>query len=178
MHLRDLLLPALLVACASASAQTPATGDSAASPSALVGVNLLKNPGVEDTDKAEKAVWGGSEHFADKSCAMVAEPYGKTKGVFVPGWGEKNAHGTNLFRFSCAERTEVRTMVQRFDLTPLADTLDQGRVVGRITGHMAAIGNPGLKGNVVLEYRNVDDKTTMTLRTANTPVSSRVKTGK
>jgi hypothetical protein len=169
MYPRVLFLPALLAICFTASAQAPQATDSTAAASVPMGVNLLSNPGAEATDMAEQAVWGGAEHWTTADCAMNAEPYGASKGVFVQGWGEKNAHGTKLFRFTCAERKEVRTLVQHFDLTPLADTLDQGRVVGRITGHMASIGNDGLRGNVVVEYRNADDKTTMTLRTANTP---------
>jgi hypothetical protein len=166
MILRTLLVLVPLTLTHAAAAQTPNEPSPAAS---LIGVNLLKNPGAEATDDAGLAIWGGPAHFTTKGCGMSMEAYGKTAGVFPKGWGEKNGHGSNLFRFSCTERAEVRTLVQRFDLTPLADTIDQGLAVGRIAGLMASIGGTGLKGQVVVEYRNMDDKTTQVLGTVNAP---------
>jgi hypothetical protein len=166
MILRPLLFSLPFLSVLAASAQVP-TGASPSAP--LFGVNLLMDPGAEATDEAGQAAWGGSAHFTSKGCGMTAEPYGMTAGVFPKGWGEQNGHGRNLFRFSCTERKEVRTLPQRFDLTALADTLDHGHVVGRITGQMASVGNPGLRGNVVVEYRNMDDKTIQVLKTNNLP---------
>jgi hypothetical protein len=165
MNLRPLLFSLPFLSVLTASAQVPT--EAPAVP--LIGVNLLKDPGAEATDEAEKTAWGGPAHFTTKGCGMSAEPYGRTTGVFPKGWGEQNGHGSNLFRFSCTAHNEVRTRVQRYDLTALADTLDHGHVVGRITGLMASVGNEGLRGNVVVEYRNMDDKTIQVLKTNNLP---------
>ena len=171
MLIRILLATSTIAFTLLANAQTPTVG--AATPAAakqaspLVGPNLLKNSGAEAKDEAEKAVWAGPEQFKDRGYRMSQEAYGATPGVFMKGWGEKNKHGGSYFRFSADERAEVRTLAQRFDLTSLGDTIDKGRVIGRVAGHIGAVGNKSFKGNVVVEYRNGDDKVLKTIRTPN-----------
>ena len=173
MLIRTLLATSTIAFNLLANAQTPAVGAatpaSAKQASPLVGPNLLKNPGAEAKDETEKAVWAAPDQFKDKGYRMNQEAYGSTPGVFMKGWGEKNKHGANYFRFTADERAEVRTQEQRFDLTSLGDTIDKGRVIGRVAGYIGAIGNKSFKGNVVVEYRNRDDKVLKTIRTPNMP---------
>mgnify|MGYP000862416333 FL=1 len=170
---RTLLITSAFTFNLLANAQTPAVG--AATPAAakqaspLVGPNLLKNPGAEATDAAGHLVWAAAYQYKSLPYRMTVEAYGSTPGVFMKGWGEKNKHGANYFRFSAEERAEVRTQEQRFDLTSLGDTIDKGRVIGRVAGYIGAIGNKSFKGNVVVEYRNSDDKVLKTIRTPNMP---------
>lgn len=148
---------AFLLALA-AHAQSPASD--------LFGRNLLKDPGAEATEAAEAGAWFDAETYKGKGGRCTREAYGQTTGVFPKGWGAKNAHGEKLFRFSTDDRIEIRTLTQRIDMTALADSIDRKKVIGRFSAHMASIVNPGLRGQVVVEYLNVDGKP---IQKVNTP---------
>ncbi len=134
----------------------------------LAGRNLLKNPGAEATDPAELAAWAREGTFAGKPGTMAIATYG-ANGLFAKGWGEKNGRGEHFFQFTATARTEVRTEPQRIDISVLKDSIDARKVVGRIVGHMGAVGNPHFKGCVVVEYLNDHGKPLQTLRTRNLP---------
>lgn len=156
MTVRNLFIAPALVLALAGHAQSAAD---------LLGRNLLKDPGAESKDAVESTAWCDAETYKGKGGRCTREVYGQTNGVFPKGWGEKNGHGEKLFRFSTDDRIEVRTKEQRIDLTLLKDSIDQRKVIGRSSGLMAAFGNPGLRGQVVVEYRNQDDKPIQTVRT-------------
>ena len=156
MLIRTLLVTSAFTCNLLVNAQTPAVG--AATPAApkqaspLVGPNLLKNPGAEAKEEGEKAVWAAPDQFKDKSYRMSQEAYGSTPGVFMKGWGEKNKHGANYFRFSAEERAEVVTL-QRQDLDALLKGLELE--LDGPTGDDAAGADVGLADLGAVEERAV-----------------------
>lgn len=163
-------LTAALTLSGPVHAQQPANA-AGASNTGLFDRNLLKDPGAEATEKSEQAAWFTADTYKDKPYRCVREAYGQTAGIFAKDWGKKNDHGANLFLFSNAERIEMRSLVQKIDLTSLGDSIDQGKILSRVAGYMANIGNPDIKGAVIVEFTNVDGKPIQTQRTPNKPMA-------
>jgi hypothetical protein len=159
---RTITLPLLLLlTLAGVKAQQPAPKPT----HPMAGRNLLVNGDAEASEGKDAAAWGDAAYYADRAGTITAVNYGAPDGVFPKGWGAQNGHGERCLKATLAKPGEVRSPEQRIDLTQLADTIDQGKARGRIAGQFAAIGNPALKGHVVVEYRNADNKPLLTLRT-------------
>lgn len=159
---RPITLPLLLLfPFAAAIAQQPAPKP----PHPMTGHNLLENGDAEASGGKAAGIWGDAAYYADRAGTITVVNYGAPDGVFPKGWGAQNGHGERCLKATLLKPGEVRSPEQRIDLSMLADTIDQGKARGRIAAQFAAINDPALKGHVVVEYRNADNKPLLTLRT-------------
>lgn len=110
------------------------------SPDDYFEVNLIKNPGAEESISGHTIPsWTAAPELPDGE-AMVAT-YGKMDGEWKKGCNKKCGlppnSGKAYFRFPLSGSKRKITLYQKIDLTPIAETINERKVAVKLRGFFA-----------------------------------------